>query len=196
MTHETDPSQSHSRSGALVTSLELDLRPLLTGGTDPLQPVSEQAGRIAAGGTLVLTAPFNPVPLRRVLGRMGFSSTAGRTADGAWRIDCRRDGAGRIDGDAATDRCRGPVDVGAPVWEEDDGIHIDVRGMAPPRPLLSILRLCAGLGAGRDVIVHHDRDPVFLYSRLADLGWTADVLASGSGEGDGVRLRLCKEGWQ
>jgi len=71
-------------------------------------------------------------------------------------------------------------------WHEDDGEHIDVRGLAAPAPLVEILRLVAG-GAASAVIVHHDRDPLLLYPRLAEIGWIAEQIAGEPGE---VRLRL------
>jgi hypothetical protein len=77
-------------------------------------------------------------------------------------------------------------------WQEADGLHVDVRGLAPPQPLLAILAL---VGAGgrrepRDVtclIVHHHRDPAMLYPELAELGWRAERIDAPPGE---VRLRL------
>jgi hypothetical protein len=75
---------------------------------------------------------------------------------------------------------------GARRWNDGDGQHIDVRGLAAPAPLVEILRLVAGGVAGA-VIVHHDRDPLLLYPRLAEIGWTAEQIAGEPGE---VRLRL------
>lgn len=81
----------------------------------------------------------------------------------------------------------------AKVWPEPDGMHIDVRGLAPPQPLTQILRLVLEVAegspahAGAAVIVHHDRDPVLLYPELLQLGWWAERIAGEPGE---VRLRL------
>lgn len=73
-------------------------------------------------------------------------------------------------------------------WRDGQGEHIDVRGLAPPRPLVAILRLLHELGdRGAAVIVHHDRDPALLYPELAERGWTAERLDAAPGE---VRLLL------
>ena len=72
-------------------------------------------------------------------------------------------------------------------WQEDDGWHIDVRGLPPPQPLVVILRLVHEVGAAGAVIVHHDRDPQLLYPELAQIGWQAEAIAAAPGE---VRLRL------
>ena len=79
--------------------------------------------------------------------------------------------------------------VGSPNrWRDADGVHIDVRGLPPPQPLVTILRLVHEQGEGNGaVIVHHDRDPLLLYPELAEIGWCAVRVAGEPGE---VRLKL------
>ena len=74
-------------------------------------------------------------------------------------------------------------------WIEPDGIHIDVRGLAPPQPMVKILALIQSIRDATDVVVHHERDPQFLYPELAQIGWRASRVDAPPGE---VRLRLCK----
>jgi hypothetical protein len=75
-------------------------------------------------------------------------------------------------------------------WRDAAGEHIDVRGLAPPQPLLAILRLVQEQGtAGAAVVVHHDRDPAMLYPELAELGWSAERVEGEPGE---LRLRLTR----
>jgi len=72
-------------------------------------------------------------------------------------------------------------------WMDVDGAHIDVRGLAPPGPLVAIMQLIASVAGAPTVIVHHDRDPLMLYAELAEIGWTAGRIDAPPGE---VRLRL------
>ncbi len=72
-------------------------------------------------------------------------------------------------------------------WSDADGVHIDVRGLPPPGPLVAILELVESTGEGTPIIVHHDRDPKLLYPELAELGWIAVPLDAPEGE---VRLKL------
>ena len=72
-------------------------------------------------------------------------------------------------------------------WRDGDGAHIDVRGLAPPGPLVAIMQLIAAVGNAATVIVHHDRDPLMLYPELAEVGWTAGRIDAPPGE---VRLQL------
>jgi uncharacterized protein DUF2249 len=72
-------------------------------------------------------------------------------------------------------------------WVEADGIHIDVRGLPPPQPMVSILALVESIRDATPVVVHHERDPLFLYPELAEIGWTSERLDAPEGE---VRLLL------
>ena len=76
-------------------------------------------------------------------------------------------------------------------WIADDGIHIDVRGLPAPEPLVAILALVRENGdAATPIVVHHERDPTFLYPELAELGWSATTIEGEPGE---VRLRLARD---
>lgn len=145
----------------------LDVRPLLAEGADPFTLLMEQADRVEFGGIFVVDAPFNPSPLRRVLAARGFSSYGRKLADGHWRVSFHLDG-GR-DWDRSAD-----VEVmpeGALVWREDDGIHMDLRKLKPPQPMLAVLRLLDGLQVPEPVVLHHERVPSFLLPELAERGW-------------------------
>ena len=89
---------------------------------------------------------------------------------------------------AQTDHRDGPLPSRhAPAqWREGQAVHIDVRGMVPPQPLVAILRLVRSTPPGH-VVAHLDRDPVMLYPELAELGWEALPMPGEAGE---VRLLL------
>ncbi len=72
-------------------------------------------------------------------------------------------------------------------WTDTDGIHIDVRGLPAPEPLVAILELLGSIRDATPVVAHLDRDPAMLYPELAELGWSAEAIEGAPGE---VRLRL------
>ena len=72
-------------------------------------------------------------------------------------------------------------------WVDADGVHIDVKGLLPPRPMVAILALVESIRDATPVIVHHERDPLMLYPELAERGWMAERIDAPAGE---VRLRL------
>ena len=73
-------------------------------------------------------------------------------------------------------------------WHEGEVVHLDLRGLPPPQPLVAILRLLREQGdPGAPVIVHLERDPLMLYPELAEIGWVAECV---SAEPGAVVLRL------
>lgn len=160
----------------------LDVRPVLAAGDEPLGLVMRRAAKVKDGEFLVLSAPFDPVPLRRVLGRKGFVSYARRLRREHWQVGFLRDPK-RAETCRHEDRGTGE----APVWSEQDGTHIDVRGLEPPQPMRAIVKLIEDRQTEGPIIVHHEREPVFLYPELAERGWSHAIIAGDPGE---VRLRL------
>ncbi|MEQ8696725.1 MAG: DUF2249 domain-containing protein [Bauldia litoralis] len=168
-----------------------DVRPLLDAGQDPLQEIMSASRSVREGGTLIVDAPFDPAPLRRVLCRKGFVSYAREIAPDHFRVYflLNRDLADR-DADAAAGGA-GDTPGEAPVWREQGETHIDVRGLEPPQPMLSILQLLDRAEANATVIVHHEREPIFLYPELSERGWQWQRIAAAPHE---VRLRLVRTG--
>ena len=72
-------------------------------------------------------------------------------------------------------------------WTEPDGVHIEVRGLAPPAPFVMILKLVDTLGGAALLVVHYDHDPMPLYAKLTQRGWLAQRIEGEPGE---FRLRL------
>ena len=64
----------------------LDVRPDLESGGEPFVHIMEAAAAINPGGTLVIIAPFEPVPLYDVLGAQGFSHDTTRIAVDEWVV--------------------------------------------------------------------------------------------------------------
>ena len=74
-------------------------------------------------------------------------------------------------------------------WQEGDGLHIDVRGLPPPEPMLAILGQLEQPDQTGPVTVHHDREPIYLYPELAERGWQYRIVPGEPGE---VRLILSR----
>ncbi|SUS05556.1 conserved hypothetical protein [uncultured Defluviicoccus sp.] len=162
----------------------IDVRPHLAAGRDPFDDIMALACPLRVGGALIIEAPFDPVPLRTVLAEHGFETFAKRIEAGHWRLWCLRQHAPKV-----TPPARGSTAGGATVWREDDGIHIDVRGLPAPAPLVAIVRLIESGDHAGTVVAHLDRDPVHLYPELAERNWSATSLP---GDANEVRLRLTK----
>lgn len=88
--------------------------------------------------------------------------------------------------------CAGPSDQSR-VWRTADAVHVDLRGLEPPEPLVAILRMIDGGEVDHVLIAHFDRDPVFLYPELDDRGWTHEIIPHQCAFGDnGVMLSIAR----
>lgn len=79
------PSKVVAEWKATATTV-LDVRPELAAGGEPFVQIMEAAAEIPAGGSLVLVAPFEPVPLYGALGGRGFAHATQRIADDEWVV--------------------------------------------------------------------------------------------------------------
>lgn len=68
----------------------VDARPLLDAGEEPFESIMTAAAATGAGETLVVYAPFEPLPLEAALAERGFSHVADHMEDGTWRIRFKR----------------------------------------------------------------------------------------------------------
>lgn len=89
----------------------------------------------------------------------------------------------------------GRPDDDSRVWQDEEGLHIDVRGLNPPEPAVAILQLLEGDGIAA-VIAHLDREPVFLYPELDERGFGYEMMDSHCGGDDacehGVQLKIIR----
>lgn len=72
-------------------------------------------------------------------------------------------------------------------WYEAGVLHIDVRGLSPPDPMVAILHHLEKIDQNGPVIVHHFCVPVYLYPELAERAWSYEITP---GDEDEVRLIL------
>ena len=83
------------------------------------------------------------------------------------------------------------------IWRTADAVHIDVRNLAPPGPMVAILQAIDGGGVDTALIAHLDREPIFLYPELDERGWSHEIIQSSCGSADcedGVMLRMVRWG--
>jgi hypothetical protein len=64
----------------------IDVRPVFARGETPCAIIDEAADTTPPGGSFVLLAPFEPMPLYTKLGRQGFTHQATPLDDGGYRV--------------------------------------------------------------------------------------------------------------
>lgn len=70
----------------------LDVRPMLAAGEEPLDLIIAAARDIEPSETLELIAPFEPMPLYAVLGRIGFTHRTHSRPDGSFVVQFTQTG--------------------------------------------------------------------------------------------------------
>ena len=78
-------NKNHEAGRAPATRL-LDVRPILAEGGEPFALIMETAVTLHTGETLLLTAPFEPVPLYEALGERGFAHQTEAVNAGEWWV--------------------------------------------------------------------------------------------------------------
>ncbi|MBI1847769.1 MAG: DUF2249 domain-containing protein [Candidatus Rokubacteria bacterium] len=137
------------------------MRADIAGGGEPFARIMAAVSSLAPDEALVLRVPFEPLPLYRVLARRGFSHWTEAQRPDDWSIWFFRRPEGAEDAPATP--AAGPP---APASST-----LDVRELEPPLPLMLVLERLDALGANDELVVIHDRRPVFLYPQLEDRGF-------------------------
>lgn len=68
------------------TAHVFDARPVIAAGEEPFAQIMEAAAKVDDGQSLVVYAPFEPVPLEGVLAAQGFTYVADEVGGGDWRV--------------------------------------------------------------------------------------------------------------
>jgi uncharacterized protein (DUF2249 family) len=147
--------------------IELDVRPVIASGKDPLSLIIEKVKTIQAGEILKIVNGFYPEPLILLLEKQGFTAYADVIDDDLVETYFYKDkAASDLQGTKATELANG--------WEEiikrfENKMEvIDVRMMEMPKPMLTILGALENLADDTALFVYHKRIPVFLLPELKE----------------------------
>ncbi len=121
----------------------LDVRPLLGRGTDPFDAITAALAEVGAAGVLVVTAPFRPAPLIKLL-------------------------TGR--GHAVQVQVLGPRHFVIEVIHRGGPEPEDLRDLEPPEPLERVLVATRDLAPGGVYLARLPRHPRLLLPRLEERG--------------------------
>jgi len=73
-------------SGRILDLLELDVRPILKQGVDPLARILQELDTLATGAALHILAPFRPEPLLALLRSKGHGVDVAESIAGLWSV--------------------------------------------------------------------------------------------------------------
>lgn len=196
----------------LVT--DLDVRPLIETGKDPLNSILNSVNQLPAGHALKIINSFEPVPLVMMLEKKGFRSSVYHINDNLVETYFYRESPGttpltpesfkasqgvegnkKNPGGTAANTRTAPIDQDGfhSIIEQYRGrfVTIDVREMEMPQPMMTILESLENLPEESALFVHHKRIPVFLLPELEERNF--DYRANEISEGN-VELIIFRKG--
>ena len=132
----------------------LDVRPILDTGDDPLDTILETLRRVPEDGVLILTAPFEPRPLLKLLAAKGYRTQCELVASKTWRVEI--------------------LPSSAPV-------PMDLRDLEAPGPAERVLQTVATFESGSCLIARVPRVPRLLLPQLDQRGLRWQVQDEGHG---------------
>jgi uncharacterized protein (DUF2249 family) len=147
---------------ASPVGFHLDVRPILAAGGEPFGAIMAAAQEVRPGERLVLEAPFEPLPLYRVMQRKGFSAWCEQEGPEHYRVHFLRLGQRAKEHAARSLSEADWASYAAEVWVE--------ANLEPPLPMMRVLEALARLEPGQRLLVHHVRRPVHLLARLEQDG--------------------------
>lgn len=145
--------------------VSLDVRPILSSGSDPFNVIMKSVKTLEEGQTLQIINTFQPLPLITKLEQSGFKSWTEQPESGVFHTFFKKD--------TATKKVVEPI-----LMEESlkfDALYktyagkiksIDVRALEMPEPMTTILEALEQLPKGFALFVDHKKVPQFLLPEL------------------------------
>lgn len=150
----------------------VDVREEVRAGGEPFSKIMKAVAALRPGEDLLLIAPFEPVPLFRVMAAQGFSHASTPTASGDWEVLFARNGGESLSPSQVQSSAQGSRGC-API--STDTVEVDTRGLEPPEPLVRILETVATLPEGAAIRAHTNRRPMHLYPELEERGFSGET---------------------
>lgn len=172
--------------------IDLDVRDDLRAGREPFSRIMAAVAALGDDEVLRLRAIFEPVPLYAVLEKRGLSYWTERLAEDDWRVwffgpsvnVSAQEGAERHDSRSESGRTtagippdpKGEAFTGIhPGHTDIEPLHLDVRGLEPPEPMVRTLAALESLPPGGVLVQTNVRVPRFLIEELDRRGFPHEV---------------------
>ena len=156
-----------------TVSAVVDVREDIRTGREPFTKIMDAAAGLSIGQKLLLIAPFEPLPLVKILAKEGFQHSAHANETGDWEVVFVRRSPAKDQGIATSgDNRDQPKEATSPTSQ---AIEVDARGLEPPLPMIKILETLSTLPADTTLGARTDRRPLHLYPQLEERGFAAQT---------------------
>jgi uncharacterized protein (DUF2249 family) len=150
--------------------VDLDVRPVIASGSDPLNIIMDKVKFLQPGEVLRIINTFEPTPLIHLLQKKGYESYVEQVDQN--RIDSYFTKTTEEEQPTVLNKDINANNFDCLVEEFGNNINkIDVRDFEMPQPMMKILEALDQLEAGKALYVVHKRIPVFLLPELAQRGF-------------------------
>ena len=159
------------------SEIVLDVREELSNGGEPFSRIMAAVAALRDDEVLHLRAPFEPVPLFRVMEKRGFGHSVERHSDDDWSVRFFRQDAPAAPAPLAADvkdasPVTSPALTGAvPDPAERAEVWLDVRGLEPPEPMVRTLEALELLAPDSVLVQVNVRVPQLLLPILRERGF-------------------------
>jgi uncharacterized protein (DUF2249 family) len=177
-----------------MKKVELDVRPVLARGEDPLKLILETAKALDKEVCLKIINTFEPTPLISLLAKRGYESWSERISEDlfiTWFVKSKLNESGS-DLLAGTDILIETTDEFQQMVESfgPGKLHkIDVRDLPMPLPMRQIMEYLPKVKPGEALFVYHKKVPVYLLPELRELGFTYFIQNLADGQ---INILICK----
>lgn len=150
--------------------IELDVRPMLSQGIDPLATIMKTLATLDKTQGLKIINTFIPSPLIQVLGKKGYSHKVEKISDSQYVTSFFPENSVEIE--IPHDSKASGADFMQKLAEfKSRYVELDVRHLEMPQPMTKILETLSSMPDDHILYVHHKRFPVFLVPELKELGY-------------------------
>lgn len=145
---------------------KLDVRPIIESGKDPFLEIMAKMKSLKDDEVFHLINSFEPLPLYSVMQSKGFEHWTEKDSDVFNVFFYKND----VTGSGIKEETK----VTQPSADDyENVIELDVRELVPPEPMMKILENISKVDEKTVMVVHHHREPMMLYPKLEERGYTA-----------------------
>ena len=159
--------------------LELDVRPIIASGSDPLQIILEKTKGLKQGNVLKIINTFEPTPLILLLQKKGFQTYVDELSPENFETYFYLNDKNELKEDTVINK----GDFESILRNYKNKLYtIDVRALEMPKPMLTIIDALDNLKDDTALYVYHKRIPVFLLPELSQKGFEYRIKEIEDGE--------------
>lgn len=161
--------------------IELDVRPVISSGSDPLNKIMQMVKMVQPGQVLKIINTFEPTPLILMLEKKGFETYVDEINDNLIETYFHKKEVKSFPDQEEEKPATNDWDIVLKKFG-DKIQNVDVRHLEMPQPMITILDSLDHLPRETALYIYHKRIPVFLLPELAQRGFEYRIKEIKDGE--------------